>query len=107
MRTRAKEAAQCRSRARLVDDVTGDSGAIAECLAPALAGHQTLIMQAIQHLGRGRVDEPSRLADVSVDVSCRRCTKLPELRENCVLEIAARKTKLFHRPQRTTVVVGG
>src|SRR5713101_6652360 len=96
MRTRSKKAAQCRSRARLVDHVTCNSGAIAECLALALAGHQTLVMQAIQNLGRGGVHKFRGLTDVFVDVPRRRSAKLPELRENRVLQIAARKTKPLH-----------
>src|SRR6267378_2318262 len=96
MRTRSKKAAQCRSRSRLIDHVTGDSGAIAECLASALAAHQTLVMQAIQNLGRGGVDKPGRLADVAVDVPCRRGAKLPKLCQNRILQIAARKTKPLH-----------
>jgi len=85
MRTRAKEAAQSGSCPRVVDHVTGDSRAITECLASALAAHQTLAMQAIQHLGRGGVDETCGLADLAVDVPYLRGGKLPELRQNRVL----------------------
>src|SRR5260370_36843852 len=107
MRTRAKEAAQSGSCPRVVAHVTGDSRAIAECLASALAADQTLVMQAIQHLGRGGVDETCGLADLAGDVPYRRAAKLPQLRQNRVLQIAALKTKPLHRPQRTTPVVDG
>src|SRR5260370_19914163 len=107
MRPRAEKAAQSTSRSRLVDNVTVDSGAVVKCLAPALASDQAFVMQPIQNFGRGGVDKPCRLADLAVDVPCRRSAKLPELRENRVLQIAARKTKPLHHSQRTTPVVDG
>src|SRR5258708_566005 len=107
MRTRSKKAAQRRSRARLIDHVARDTGAIAERLAPAFPRHQAFVMQAIQNLGRGGVNKLRGLTDVFVDVTRRRSAKLPELRENRVLQIATRKTKPLHRLKRTTLVVDG
>src|SRR5260370_35866723 len=107
MRPRSKKPAERCSRARLIDHVARDSGAIAECLAPALPRHQTLVMQAIQNLGRGGVYKLRGLTDVFVDVPRRRSAELPELRENRILQIATRKTKPLHRLNRTTLVVEG